>query len=559
MSGQVAADGHVIPPLNITAPAPSLNLRGFNWQTVDSKILGPQPHAQHHEELSARAAALPVQAPLAQAAAVAVPAPAAPPTPAAPPAAAAPIPATQGAPTPSAPQPPAPGAVAATPVPPQLASQLVHGVFRGARPAPPFPLTQFQGSYAGNGFNLIWRPRAQSDDTPFTIKNLEKTPPDNILQLNLTTEQLTFGETIGGIPNRGLVNNQQKTITLQGFPYLQTVQDVTNPDSGLGDNLFPTDIHFEPGMFLWVPACETSPKFGESIVRMASIPHGTTINAQGLSPAKSSSPSVLGGVIGPPNFDAVENIIDTTPFDIDNFASKQTLFRSTMKANETPLPVTGPAPPRIPQDLSAFNTPNNKTITTKIIQNPNLVLKNAIKELTITENISFTVATGPSPVPPRSAQPLPKGAGTANIQGAGLNGGGTANISFLAGTQDPLTNATPDNPNAHAAFMTTKYWIELVAYPVKIPVVNTGPSGGTLQLRPTMPAGSTAPTPVFAVTLPPNLSNKTEKTVTIPGIQIQSSQIVNLNFATLTWPHASVSTLVPVDPQPFTVQAKDLA
>lgn len=29
--------------------------------------------------------------------------------------------------------------------------------------SPSFPLEQFQGTYAGNGFNLIWRPRANDD------------------------------------------------------------------------------------------------------------------------------------------------------------------------------------------------------------------------------------------------------------------------------------------------------------------------------------------------------------------------------------------------------------
>jgi hypothetical protein len=64
------------------------------------------------------------------------------------------------------------------------------------------------------------------------------------------------------------------------------------------------------------------------------------------------------------------------------------------------------------------------SITTDIIKNPNLVLKRAIEGLDIRETITFEVSTGPTD--------------------ATLNGGGTANISFLAGTQFPITTSAPD-------------------------------------------------------------------------------------------------------------------
>jgi hypothetical protein len=40
MASQLTEDGHVIPPLNLTAPAPIINLRGFKWDTVDEEIQG---------------------------------------------------------------------------------------------------------------------------------------------------------------------------------------------------------------------------------------------------------------------------------------------------------------------------------------------------------------------------------------------------------------------------------------------------------------------------------------------------------------------------------------
>jgi hypothetical protein len=505
MAGQVTADGHVLPPLNISAPAPILNLRGFRWDTVDEKIHGPSKNQdeeidrlQGDEQPSAEQQFLVADVPPTfQRAAAAPPAPAAAPA----------------APVVQAPQIPQETAAMAS----QFAGQLGLTSLKPAD-APKFPLAQFQGAYAGNGFNLIFRPRSNNnkdaEDMPITPTG----PSDNILELNLTTEQLTFGASLGEIPNRGL--GDQPDITLAGLPYVQTVQDVTNPDTGKGDSLNPTGIHFEPGVWLFVPPAKFQTKGTASVVRMACIPHGTTVNAQGLIPKEAPKPdSLLGGVAAPPDLRA----IDTTPF---FFASnKPQTFPSMIAENQNTF--------RIPQNLEKFKAVG--TITTEIIKNPHKVLENAIKGLNITETITFEVSSGPPT--------------------AELNGGGTANISFLAGKQDPVTTNAPrdkDFPIAHAAFMKAKYWIEVVQYKVTVPKVKIQT---TLLLKPTMPPGSTAPTPVFAITTPPNGVPQT-KEITVPGIQIQSSQTVNLNFGPpvaplLTWPHVSVATLVSTAPQPF--------
>lgn len=503
MASQLTADGHVIPPLNITAPAPIINLRGFKWDTVDEEVQGhdtkPSEPGPSPEPRQSGAA---VEQPHDQQTllfAQAVP----------------PIPRKDAVPVPEkrpeigqlpAPRLPLSPEALGVQLPAQLG--LVPGL--PLPPAPPFPLTQFQGAYAGNGFNLIFRPRPLDDKTPFD--NPPIGPNDNVLELNLTTEQLTFGETIGDIPNRGLNLNKQSDVTLGGFPYLQTIQDVTNRETGKGDRIKPTGIHFEPGMWLNVPATD-NPKNEASVVRMASIPHGTTINAQSLSPAKQAT--ALGGNAGAPKFDA----IDTTPFPIGtNKGLDPNPFAASMDANSTNSP-------RIPQLLARFVQAG--TITTAIIKNPNLVLQNAIKGQDIRENITFEVSTG---------SPTGK-----------INGGGTANISFLAGAQAAGTTSLPTSPNAHAPFMKARFWIETVAYDVVVPRFTTK---DTVLLKPTMPKDSTAPTPVFAVTPPSKLPSQS-KTIKIPGIQIQYSQTVFLNFAGLTWPHVSVATLCPKNPQPF--------
>lgn len=426
-------------------------------------------------------------------------------------------------------------------LPAQLTAQLIP---EKANPPPGFPLAQFQGAYAGNGFNMIFRPLSSSDPPPpidefkrFIFKTPTSGPRDNVLELNLTTEQLTFGPTIGDIPNRGL--SGQRDIHLAGLPYMQTVQDVTNPISGLGDRVGEPaiGIHFEPGMWLTVPQADHNS--GPSVVRMASIPHGTTINAQGLVPSKGTGTTAIGGVTAKPKFD----VLNTTPFNTEDntpisFPSMNALNQNTW---------------RVPQNLEKFNENGTKRITTEIIKNPNKVLENAIQGLDITETITFEVSTGSSD----------------------LNGGGTANISFLAGKQAAGITDAPgikDFPIAHAVNMKAKYWIERVSYQVNLPPTITNDARdkngnviktrATLLVKPTMPPNSTAPTPQFLVTTPPGGVPQGAK-IKVPGIQIQSSQTVNLNFGPspppgpslapflLTWPHVSVATLVPVDPQPF--------
>jgi hypothetical protein len=54
-----------------------------------------------------------------------------------------------------------------------------------------------------------------------------------------------------------------------------------------------------------------------------------------------------------------------------------------------------------------------------------------------------------------------------------------------------------------------------------------------------------APAPTFAVTSASATTDKQSVTVTYPR---SNTPKTSLNFATLTWPHVSVATLVPHDP-----------
>jgi len=262
---------------------------------------------------------------------------------------------------------------------------------------------------------------------------------------------------------------------------------------------------------------------------MASIPHGTTINAQGFAPQRNKSQqSVIGGELGPPNFKLRENQVDARPFFIGKPETAGELEDNFPNMNADSKKAF-----RIPQDLKKLASSGK--ITSAHIRNPNLYLQTAIDKLKITETITFEVQTGPGPPEQQ------------------LNGGGTANIAFLAGEQVPITTAAPTGnlSNAHAVSMKARYWIERVMY--KVPV---GPLKGNEEMKvpvfAQMPPGSTAPTPKFLIKAPSG-GIPIETVIEVPGIQIQSSQNVLLNFGKLTWPHVSVSTLVPAEPQRFTV------
>jgi hypothetical protein len=109
-------------------------------------------------------------------------------------------------------------------------------------------------------------------------------------------------------------------------------------------------------------------------------------------------------------------------------------------------------------------------------------------------------------------------------------GGGTDNIGFLVGVFS--------GPNATAARMSAIFWIESVQVQIEV-----GPlkAGDTAKVSPAVPFG--APAPTFAVTSTYDVD--AQRTVTLTYPQIQYTQNVSLNFATLTWPHVSVATLVP--------------
>jgi hypothetical protein len=204
------------------------------------------------------------------------------------------------------------------------------------------PLGNLAGHWSGFGFNLIARP-------DFSGHN------DIFLELNLTKETLDFSTIGSPIPNRG---SQEPDITLFGVHYLQQISDRTPPGGAL---------HIEPGIWLNIPPT-TDPSAGATVARLACIPHGDALNAQGTALSVDGPP-----VIKPAN---------TVPFPI---------------GGQTPAPG---APHGFPEyDLSqpaAFRTaPLPAEITQAVVDDPNTMLTAALADETISHTEVLIVSTDP--------------------------------------------------------------------------------------------------------------------------------------------------------------------
>jgi hypothetical protein len=196
------------------------------------------------------------------------------------------------------------------PTPPPLPPFAPHSSTTGAggttepSVSPLGELAGLIGSWNGTGLNAIWTPSQTS-----------VTGSDRFLQLAPTVDSMEFVDLGGTVPNRGL---SEPDLFMAALRYSQHIES-----NGKA-------LHFEDGLWLSVPAT-SNPELGPTVVRMASIPHGTSINAAGTAPVKTA------GAVSIPS-------VSITPFAIGN------------QQGVTPM---------VEQDLgtpTAFRTPNAEAI-----------------------------------------------------------------------------------------------------------------------------------------------------------------------------------------------------
>lgn len=259
------------------------------------------------------------------------------------------------------------------------------------QPADPLgPLARLVGDgaeakWTGGGFNAIWRPHPVAEGGQ-----------DRFLELNLTAETIVFSRINGAIPNRGLL---MPDINMFGITYMQQIAEKHDPSEGL---------HIEPGIWANVPHT-TNPAEPPTVVRMASIPHGTAMLAQG------TGKTILGGPhIG--------------------------------ESNIIPFPVGAPAPPNsaFPSAEATFTELNLATptqfrhaspgMTQELVVNPNSFLQKGIAGKTIVNTTVLSISTLHTPV----------------------KGGGTANTAFLEAA------SFPPGGNAKAVEVDAIFWIEAI-------------------------------------------------------------------------------------------------
>jgi hypothetical protein len=322
-------------------------------------------------------------------------------------------------------------------------------------------LADLRGTWEGRGFNLIARPDKQGGSPLF-------------LELNQTFETLSFIPISSSIPNRG---NAVDDIELFGLTYLQKVSDSVTGGA----------LHIEPGIWVHIPSQDSGNT--QSVARMANIPHGNSLLAQGtaiqfdpfagnpfdpsaVSLAKNTSPFPVGGPLPAPG-----TLSGFAPYDLSNLTPAATNFRTPAgNSPATPLPTT------------ILGVP-----TQDVIIDPTKLLTAALSGQTIESLTVITVATVANlqqqqPAPPPPAPALPPA--TVVFNGGG---GSIGNIPFLV-------------TNADAATVYAQFWIEKI----------TGPTPDT------------------------------------DFLQLQYVQTVFLNFPVikpgappnpLSWPHVSVATL----------------
>lgn len=259
--------------------------------------------------------------------------------------------------------------------------------FRAASPAPKLgPLASLPGNWSGHGFNLIARPDLTADNGFF-------------LELNPTDENLRFSSIGGSIPNRGSVMDD---IELHGVHYLQRIFDHASGGA----------IHLEPGVWLSMPAT-TQPEEPETVVRLASLPHGSAILAQGTSTLLDHPP-----IIGHAN---------TVPFPIGSAEPSPGTPNNLPEYNlSTPSNFRTTPTPDVKQAAVTLDT-NQAAVT-----DPNSLLTAEITGQTITATTVLHVSTADDP--------------------ANHTFGGAENTPFL-------------QANASVAQVSATFWIETVQFP----------------------------------------------------------------------------------------------
>ncbi len=315
-------------------------------------------------------------------------------------------------------------------------------------------LQEFAGTWHGYGFNLIGRPDGQNKQNVY-------------LQLNETQESLVLTPIGSSIPNRGF---GQSDIELFGLTYLQKISDTATGGA----------LHIEPGIWVTQPNTifppESAPSSAQLIARMATIPHGNSLLAQGLAERFSGPPVLTFG--GQTYAFSKFPSFNTTPFPVPPtapavFNAPGTSEKQNAAASVPPVPPFTPYDMSIPESATNPRTPFGTiapALPTNIdgvpiqtlINDPISLLQEKIQKqvaegytfegvvLNISSQASLSFRKNANnPTGPIVSVSAPNGAG------------GTENLEFLNGVNP---TAAP-GANAQTATVYATFWIEKLKRP----------------------------------------------------------------------------------------------
>jgi hypothetical protein len=367
------------------------------------------------------------------------------------------------------------------------------------------PLASLVGSWSGPGFNAIWRPD--------NIQAPANSAIHRFLELNRTHDSFDFQVIPGAVPNRGF--NNQADLQLYGLHYLQRTRDADKP----GFSTAGQALHIEPGLFMNVPGSANNSDEA-TIVRMGSIPHGTTVLMQGPNPGAEVAQ-------GPPDIPPMlpfANFPGVGPTTTINGKGIQPISIAPTSAG--PPPTTYGQEHIVPENqdtaadgafpASQSNGPYPADFQ-QFVNDPNSVLTDATAGQEILGNIQISL-TAPG-----------VGQGIENIPFLGspyldYNAQTAANNPTSAADTNPTVpgpNAAPNAaPNAFVYSAQATFWIEFVKIPFEVAPVTpvTAPADPVLQL------------------VEPFFGQPT-------FLQLQYSQLVILVFNNILWPHVTVATM----------------
>jgi hypothetical protein len=415
------------------------------------------------------------------------------------------------------------------------------------------PLAFLHGSWRGPGFNAIWRPHNRYSEPITSPPTLTK----RFLELNLTNDSFDFHIIPGVVPNRGV--DPQPDLSLYGLHYLQRTSDAgpqpPPSDPGGFSQTGGQALHIEPGLFMHVPASsQPNNETGgtlvnqDTIVRMGSIPHGTTVLMQGPNPGNKPKH-------GKPHIPRLMPFTGYPGVVSPGVAGTSFPLYPQLANGQSPPPPPGPNPPalgiqpvtllgsphpipevKISVDTLVTALPTPHGLSTgpypehfqRFIDDPNSILRERIEHQDILGHITIHLTTD---------NMSPDGKPTGGI---GSLYETVSNIPFLgvATRTPPPAAGTPPAPyafnggfktsppqfpiaNAFVYSASATFWIEWVRNPGRPPIpLHDGPGEPCWPVR----------------ELEPFWEHSTH-------LQLQYSQLVILIFNGVLWPHVTVATM----------------